>query len=187
MSDVAIDASTGKATTRNAKVGGFTKAAGGAIRWNATENALPFPLMSVAGNGNDAPYNLAVASSDFVDALDQEMLKVSNLTNGRYRLTIDGKTAGEFTSAQLAQGINLAVLPTPMLEQARLVGRLTQIRADIHNSRWREFQVPLAGDPQAGQFIPALIKNLDAADGPLTKAQRDAAKPRAHAFELKPL
>ena len=66
-------------------------------------------------NGNDAPYNLAVASSDFVDALDQEMLKVANLTNGRYRLTIDGKTAGEFTSAQLAQGINLAVLQTPML------------------------------------------------------------------------
>ena len=187
VSDIAIDASTGKATTRNAKVGGFTKAAGGAIRWNATENALPFPLMSVAGNGDDAPYNLAVASSDFVDALDQEMLKVSNLTNGRYRLTIDGKTAGEFTSAQLAQGINLAVLPTPMLEQARLVGRLTQIRGEVHNSRWREFQVPLAGDPQAGQFIPALIKNLDAADGPLTKAQRDAAKPRAHAFELKPL
>jgi lysophospholipase L1-like esterase len=187
VSDVAIDAASGKATTRNAKVGGFTKSAGGVIRWNATEGALPFPLSSVAGNGDDAPYNLAVASSDFVEALDQEMLKVTNLTSGRYRLTIDGKTAGEFSSAQLAQGINLAVLPTPMLEQARLVGRLTQIRGEVHNSRWREFQVPLAGDPQAGQFIPALIKNLDAADGPLTKAQRDAAKPRAHAFELKPL
>jgi lysophospholipase L1-like esterase len=187
VSDVAIDAASGKSTTRNAKVGGFTKAAGGAIRWNATEGALPFPLSSVAGNGNDAPYNLAVASSDFVAALDQEMLKVSNLASGRYRLTIDGRIAGEFTSAQLEQGINLAVLPTPMLDQARLVGRLTQIRADIHNSRWREFQVPLAGDPQAGQYIPTLIKNLDAADGPLTKAQRDAAKPRAHTFELKPL
>jgi lysophospholipase L1-like esterase len=187
VSDVAIDAASGKATTRNAKVGGFTKAAGGAIRWNTTEGALPFPLSSVAGNGDDAPYNLAVASSDFVAALDQEMLKVTNLTSGRYRLTIDGRIAGEFSSDQLAKGINLAVLPTPMLEQARLVGRLTQIRGEVHNSRWREFQVPLAGDPQAGQFIPALIKNLDAADGPLTKAQRDAAKPRAHAFELKPL
>ena len=187
VSDVAIDAASGKATTRNAKVGGFTKAAGGAIRWNATEGALPFPLTFVAGTGNDAAYNLAVASSDFVAALDQEMLKVSNLASGRYRLTIDGRIAGEFSSAQLAQGINLAVLPTPMLEQANLVGRLTQIRADIHNSRWREFQVPLAGDPQAGQYIPTLIKNLDGADGPLTKAQRDAAKPRAHAFELKPL
>ena len=185
VSSVHLDAARGKAQTENAKVSKVQVAKEGAVTWTATEGSLPFPLGSPDPNAA-APYNLAVASSDFVEALDKEMLTVTNLAAPRYTLKIDGKAVGEFTKEQLAAGVNLATLPTPMLQQAQLVAKLTQLRANVHNSRWREYQVPQANDPQAAQFLPALLKNLDTADEPLTKAQREAAKPRAHAFSLEP-
>ncbi len=185
VSSVKLDAASGKSETQNARVSKVQAVIDGAVTWTATEGSLPFPLGSPDPNAA-APYNLAVASSDFVQALDQETLTVTNLASPRYTLKIDGKSIGEFTKEQLAAGVNLATLNTPMLQQALLVGKLTQLRANVHNSRWREYQVPQANDPQATQFLPALLKNLDAADEPLTKAQRDAAKPRAHQFMLEP-
>lgn len=184
VSSVRVDAASGKSAAQNAKVS-KVQAKDGTVSWSTLESALPFPLASPDPN-NAAPYNLAVASSDFVQALDQETLTVTNLAAPRYTLKIDGKQVGEFTKEQLAAGVNLATLNTPMLQQALLVGRLTQLRSNVHNSRWREYQVPQASDPQAAQFLPTLLKNLDAADEPLTKAQRDAAKPRAHQFVLEP-
>ena len=185
VSSVKLDAASGKSETQNARVSKVQTVKGGAVMWTATEGSLPFPLGSPDPSAA-APYNLAVASSDFVEALDQEILTVTNLAAPRYVLKIDGKSVGDFTKYQLAAGVNLATLNTPMLQQALLVGKLTQLRANVHNSRWREYQVPQANDPQATQFLPALLKNLDAADEPLTKAQRDAAKPRAHQFTLEP-
>ena len=185
VSSVTLDAASGKSETQNARVSKVQAVKDGSLRWSTLEGSLPFPLGSPDPNAA-APYNLAVASSDFVQALDQETLTVTNLAAPRYTLKIDGKSIGEFTKEQLAGGVNLATLNTPMLQQALLVGKLTQLRANVHNSRWREYQVPQANDPQATQFLPALLKNLDAADEPLTKAQRDAAKPRAHQFMLEP-
>ena len=185
VSSVKLDAASGKSETQNARVSKVQAVKGGAVTWTATEGSLPFPLGSPDPNAA-APYNLAVASSDFVEALDKELLTVTNLSAPRYTLKIDGRSVGEFTKEQLAGGVNLATLNTPMLQQALLVGKLSQLRSNVHNSRWREYQVPQANDPQVTQFLPALLKNLDAADEPLTKAQRDAAKPRAHQFTLEP-
>ncbi len=185
VSSVKLDAASGKSETQNARVSKVQAVKDGSLRWSTLEGSLPFPLGSPDPNAA-APYNLAVASSDFVQALDQETLTVTNLAAPRYTLKIDGKSIGEFTKEQLAGGVNLATLNTPMLQQALLVGKLSQLRSNVHNSRWREYQVPQANDPQATQFLPALLKNLDAADEPLTKAQRDAAKPRAHQFMLEP-
>ena len=185
VSSVSVDAASRKTSAQNAKVSMSTAMNEGIVAWQTLENALPFPLYS-PNPGTAAAYNLAVASSDFVEALDKEMLMVTNLAAPRYTLKIDGKAIGEFTREQLAAGVNLATLNTPMFQQAQLVARLTQLRANVHNSRWREYQVPLNNDPQTALLVPALIKNLDAADEPLTKAQRDAAKPRAHQFVLEP-
>jgi len=57
---------------------------------------------------------LAVKSSDVVESLNQQPLKVSGLPAGKYTLKIDGAEIGDFSSEQLEQGINLAVLPTPI-------------------------------------------------------------------------
>jgi len=185
VSSVSLDAASGKAQAQNAKVSKAVTLKDGTIAWRTLENALPFPLGSPDPN-NAAAYNLAVASSDFVEALDKELLTVTNLAAPRYTLKIDSKSIGEFTKEQLAAGVNLATLNTPMLQQALLVGKLTQLRSNVHNSRWREYQVPMGNDHQSALMVPELLKNLDAADEPLTKAQRDAAKPRAHQFSLEP-
>jgi hypothetical protein len=75
--------------------------------------------------------------------LNQEPLTVRGLASGRYTLKIDGETAGSFTSEQLAQGVNLAELSTPMTRQAAEVHVLTLRHNNIPAARWRQIQVPL--------------------------------------------
>ena len=185
VSSVQVDAQTGKVEAQNAKVTGIQHDKSGTLKWTARENALPFPI-APPDPGSAAAFQLAVASSTFIETLDQEPLKVTNLAAPRYTLKIDNKSVGEFSREALAAGINLATLPTPMLAQAQLVARLTQLRSNVHNSRWREYHVPQASDPQATQYLPKLLSNLESANRELTKAQRDAAQPRAHTFVLEP-
>lgn len=185
VSAVTIDAKTGKATTENAEVKGWKADTNGTISWTATEGSLPFPIQPPDPRNADS-FNLALASSDFVEALDREMLTVSNLSAPSYTLKIDDMEAGTFTKEQLASGVNLATLPPPMLKQAQVVASLTFLRANTHNWRWREFQVPLSKDKTSEPFVPAAIKDIDAAVADITKAQRAAAKPRPHSFVLTP-
>ena len=94
------------------------------------------------------------------------------------------RTAGTFTAEQLAAGINLAKLPTPMARQAAEVHALTLRHNNVHATRWRQVQVPLEKD-----HSPHLSKALDALDdleADLLKEQRAAAIPKARHFELSP-
>jgi hypothetical protein len=114
-----MDAEAGSATrSENTSITGVKIE--GAISWDQLDKALPMPL-----DMKDAGVALAVRSSDVVQALDQELLRVSGLTGERYRLKIDGEDIGAFTKGQLSDGINLATLPTPMMRQAADVHALT--------------------------------------------------------------
>ncbi|MBC8137740.1 MAG: SGNH/GDSL hydrolase family protein [Fibrella sp.] len=185
VSAVTLDARTTKVEAQNADVKQVQVATNGTITWDALEGALPFPILPPDAR-NAASYNIALASSDFVDTLDREMLTIKNLSAANYVLTIDGQEIGNFTREQLAAGINLAPLATPMLRQAQLVHTLTQIRANTHNSRWRSIQVPNAEDKSVQSLLPAAIKDLDTAAQKITQAQRAAAQPRPHRFALVP-
>src|SRR5205823_8692264 len=88
--------------------------------WTQLDEALPMPV-----DLNDPIVALAVKSSDFLQALDQETLKVTGLSAANFNLKIDGEEAGSFSREQLAEGINLATLPTPMAKQAAEVHKLT--------------------------------------------------------------
>ncbi len=127
---------------------------------------------------------LAVRSSDVVQALNQEPLKVRGLGAGRYALKIDGETAGTFTAQELAAGVNLAELPTPMMRQAAEVHQLTLRHNSLHATRWRNIQVPMEKDQ-----TPHLLKALDALDeleADLIREQRATAQPKARHFEVLP-
>jgi hypothetical protein len=50
---------------------------------------------------------------------DQETLKVADLQSGQYTLTIDKMKVGTFSADRLANGVNFALLKTPMWNQAR--------------------------------------------------------------------
>ncbi|HXA48926.1 MAG TPA: SGNH/GDSL hydrolase family protein [Candidatus Acidoferrum sp.] len=177
VSDVELDAGRKEPVRqRNAHVSALTAANKG-LSWTQMDDALPMPV-----DARDALLALAVRSSDVTEALNQQPLKVRGLASGRYTLKIDGETAGSFTAEQLSGGVNLAVLPTPMARQAMQVHALTLRHTGLHNTRWRQVQVPMEKDT-----TPHLLKALDALDeleADVIREQRAAAQPVAHRFEL---
>jgi hypothetical protein len=61
--------------------------------------------------------------------LNQEILKVTNLSPGTYELTIDGIAVAQHTAAEWATGINLAFnAATPQARQAQAVAKLNEAR-----------------------------------------------------------
>jgi lysophospholipase L1-like esterase len=182
---VELDATEGKVTqSQSAKVSGL-KSGGekGTWTWTELDEALPMPL-----NPKDSLVELALKSSDFVQALDQEPLKVTGLTQPKYKLIIDGSPVGEFTKEQLAEGVNLATLPTPMLSQANDVHQLTLRHNDLHAARWRQIQVPMARfkNERIQKATQDLMTALDEEEANLIQQQRSEAQPKEHRFELTP-
>ena len=157
-------------------------AVGSSISWTQHDKALPFPL-----DRSDAVMALTLKSSDFEQALNQQTLKVTGLSARQYALLIDDQQVGVFDSGTLASGINLAALPTPMVEQAARVHALTLEHNNLHFKRWRNVQVPLADleAPSVKTSLQHLITALDEEESRIVARQRKAAKPIARRFELK--
>jgi len=157
--------------------------AGQDLSWSEIDEALPLPLPQPLESINKE-FALAVRSSDFVEALDQELLQVTGLAAARYALTIDGEKAGDFTKEELEKGINLAVLPTPMVKQAAKVHDLTLKHNDIHFARWRGVQVALQDFKFARQ--QAAVDALDRLEDEIVQQQRAAAQPKTRHYVLAP-
>jgi lysophospholipase L1-like esterase len=151
------------------------------ISWTQLDEALPMPV-----DLSDPVVALALKSSDFLQALDQQTLKVTGLNAGTFRLKIDDDEVGSFTREQLAEGINLATLPTPMAKQAAEVHKLTLQHNNIHFQRWRQIQVPLADgkSPRVQKAARDLMTAMDEDEADVVKEQRAAAQPNRHRFQL---
>jgi lysophospholipase L1-like esterase len=183
VSMVSIDASKQSAKLESAEHSVVTKLKGGdTVRWTALDDALPLPFAQWQDTWGAGPVALVLKSSDITEALNQQMLKVSGLRPGTYSIKIDAATVGSFTSDQLAQGINLALLKTPSTEQASKVYHLVSSKEEIHYDLWRNVEVPFTDDPvaQSGQAISAL-QTLEAG---LEKKIHDVSQPVAHQFEV---
>jgi hypothetical protein len=178
VSDVTVDAQTATAQVKNAKVEALKT--GAQISWTETESSLPLPI-----DPRDKLMELAVKSSDIIETLDQETLRVTGLAAAKWELKIDGLTAGSFTKEELANGVNLATLPTPMLRQAIDVHALTLKHNNIHFMRWRTIQTGMATDASPSTKQSAMLA-LDQLDNELIAEQRALAQPKPHRFELTP-
>ncbi len=178
VSDVSIDMSSGKVLTKNAKVEQVMGSLG--VGWTTTESALPLPI-----DPKDKLMDLAVKSSDIIETLDQEMLRVTGLAAGKWELKIDGLSVGTFTAEALSKGINLATLNTPMLKQSLDVHALTIKHNNMHAFSWRSIQTGLAADASPYTKQNAMYA-LDKLDNELVAEQRAAAQPRPHRYELAP-
>jgi lysophospholipase L1-like esterase len=152
----------------------------GSIRWTQKDNALPMPVPM-----NDPLMALAVKSSDFAEQFNRETLRVTGLDAPSYQLQINGRLIGAFSRETLAAGINLAELDTPMMQQAAQVHDLTLKRADIHNIRWRQVQLPF--QTMLPARAAAVEDNLDALDNDLAALQRATAQPASCLYELTPV
>jgi lysophospholipase L1-like esterase len=149
------------------------------LSWVQEDKALPMPL-----DAKDPALNLAVRSSDFMEALNLQTLKVTGLQAARLNLTIDGEQVGSFTKEQLAEGVNLATLPTPMAKQAARVHVLTIKHNAIHEVRWRMVQMPL--ETENPPRLQAAMDSLDNLNADIVDIQRAAAQPKPHRYELIP-
>ena len=150
------------------------------LSWTQKDEALPMPVAR-----NDAAIKLAMESSDFREKFNQETLRVTGLSAPEYSLAINGHTIGTFTGEALAAGVNLTEFDTPMMQQATQVHTLTLKRAEVHNFRWRQVQLPLQTTLPAR--VAAVDDNLDALDNDLAAIQRATAQPASCVYNLTPI
>ncbi|MDP8979621.1 MAG: SGNH/GDSL hydrolase family protein [Acidobacteriota bacterium] len=176
---VEINAATGAVTrSENTRVAEVNTRDG--VSWIETDQALPMPV-----DWNNAVTSLAVRSSDFVDALDQEPLTITGLPPGNYTLRIDGDPVGTFTADQLSASVNLAPLATPMSAQALEVLQLTYYHNHLRYTSRRFVSFPLT--KYGFETTRPAIDALDLLENDVVGAQRAVAQPKPHRFELRPV
>jgi hypothetical protein len=171
--DVSID-SSGHEHVQNAKITDFKTSP--VLAWTETDAALPYfvPLGDMEMN----------AVLPFVEPVPSEKLTVPGLSAGSYHVRIDGKDVGSFNADQLAQGVDLARLDTPMFEQAAALRQLIDRRNDLFYQRWRQLDYRL-GEYKLSR-ADAAKGALDRLDQELEATERELAKPKPHRFEIAP-
>ena len=151
----------------------------GTISWTQRDMALPMPI-----DQKNSGIALAMKASDVEQALNQETLKIQSAPATKYALKIDGENIAELTKDQLAAGVNLAELDTPMYRQAKAVHDLTLQHNNLHFQRWRTIQVP--NERRAYPALTKAMDGLDALEADMVTEQRAKATPLPHRFELVP-
>jgi lysophospholipase L1-like esterase len=144
------------------------------LKWSELDDALPLPF-----DFNNAMMPVLLGISNIAD-LDREMLRVSSLEPGRYQIFIDSKPIGIFTQDELRSGINLALMKTPMVDQARDVDSTEEQRAALDRARFI-----LSADVKPNPDSAAAEGRLRQAADELAVSVRGDLKPRAHEFELR--
>lgn len=151
------------------------------IVWTQKDEVLPMALPDA-----DPATVLAVRSSDFMDRLNVQWLRVSGLAPRKsWSLVINGLAVAQLTSADLAAGLNLSKFDNPMMRQSAQVLQWTVKRAAVHNLRWRQMQLPYEKDGLPR--LASILDNLDALDEDLAARQRSAARPSSAYYELIPV
>jgi lysophospholipase L1-like esterase len=145
------------------------------LKWEQQDEALPLPL-----DLNDALIQMVLRLTDLA-SFDQQTLRIGGLKRGQYKLTIDQKKIlGPFSSEQLAAGINLALMDTPMLSQARDLSGALDNRSKLEQAEfYLRVETSAAGKDCASQAL---------ADGEreYTNKAREALKIKPHHFEIAP-
>ena len=173
VSRVELDAAKRSvAAARNVDVSDL-QGAGSGITWTALEHSLPLPFST-----DDPLMKFAVRVGN-LEVMDQEVLLVRGLVADRYSLQIDGKPVLDLTKQQLSAGVNLALLPTPMLDQARGLEWLEDRKMKMDAARFA-----LEGEMPSTPGAADAARVLQAAEIALTTEQRQNAQPKPHKFAL---
>ena len=152
---------------------------GSSVTWTETDRAIPFQV----GKYDDAS-EFAMQNSGFIDALDKEPLKVTGLEGRLYSIAIDGEVVGKCTGQQLREGINLAVVGTPMVKQSLAVYVLTVRHDRFRYWSWREIHIEL--DRYNLPHERAVVDGLDKLDDDILQAARISAQPKPRHYTLTP-
>ena len=145
------------------------------LEWVQKDKALPLPW-----DFGDADTELAELAGAGLEALDQQILKITGLASGRYELLIDGKVVGRFSESALGTGVNLAREDTPMRGQAVEVLWNAEGRQEAANVRRRLLS---AGTSDPGLAEAAAI--LGGLDTTAQAERRRLVKPAPHRYEVR--
>jgi hypothetical protein len=170
VTDVTIDAEAGKATkVLNTEVTELQKTATG-IAWTQVDKAFPLDV-----NTDDISADIANRFADIVKELNQQPLRITGLAAGNYELRIDDRPVGKFDAGQLASGVNLATLNTPMRGQSGTLNwRVISEHNDTHSQRLR---ILVHGNGSAESAHAAAY---------LEKVENDAKNSASEVLQLKP-
>jgi lysophospholipase L1-like esterase len=179
VSSVEIDGSAGTvAHAENTTVSLVGRKEG--LSWTQLDKSLPMFVES-----EEESVALALCHSDFTDALNRETLKVTGLIAGAYRLQIDDEVIGAFGASQLAKGVNLAILNTPMSRQAKTVLDLTYRHNHLRYARLMMVENALK------EYHPVKLKSaieaMDSLHDEIVSMQRAAAIPKPHRYRVTPV
>jgi lysophospholipase L1-like esterase len=168
VSDVSVDASS-KSISRHAgtAVSGFD-----GMEWSQSDTCLPFPF--------DAGTAFGQRYSDFDQKLNREMLTVTGLEPGNYRLTIDKLKICDLPASAWAAGVNLAPLDTPMHRQAHDVLDLVNKRNDADYTNWFRVGFGFEGYKTSPEVEAALVK----LEREIHADERKTAIPKEHHYKL---
>jgi predicted GH43/DUF377 family glycosyl hydrolase/lysophospholipase L1-like esterase len=174
VSSVTIDARIGQATEQRNTLVDHLEMNQATIRWTETDNAEPLPLAR-----SNAMQALLFDLTDIEKELDQEPLRVTGLSAGRYQLRIDDSVMGTFSADELATGINLADYETPMFHQAQRVSWLVRDRDEAHYIHLRmRVRKADTGAQTGGQDV------MQAFEDSLSDAIYAEAAPKPHLYTL---
>jgi hypothetical protein len=179
VSAATIDAKGAKVVTAAGCKVTAVEAADGGVAFTRLDAGLPF--------NHGIFYGLHYRYVPVPDELNRYLLTVTNLPEGRYEVTADGRSAGVFTAEQLGAGANIAsTTPDPWQPggpwnaQGNLLKSLTDARHEVVTAKTHA-RVYLPGSPAAEQLGTQAV----AADDQLVEMQRTIAKPRAYRFIVK--
>jgi lysophospholipase L1-like esterase len=174
VSDVTITADDAKvAATARTKISYLQKTPTG-LRWTQLDEALPLPL-----DLNDAMTAVLLKESE-IEKLDRQLMRIRRLPAGSYDLWIDQRPIATFSAETLEGGVNLALLKTPMLDQARGIDWEENRRATLNEARFiLSAETAQQPDPAAAE------ERLQAAEDGLAMTVHKQAAPKSHNFELR--
>jgi len=101
------------------------------------------------------------------DELNRYMLRVTGLRHGQWKLDVDGIEVGNFSSDDLARGVNLALMQGPWRRLGEEVNRMSAEQAGLYFNRWRNIglmNLPKEAEPERKALLAKLDKALDDMD-----------------------
>jgi hypothetical protein len=157
----------------------------GTVSFDRLDDALPMPI--------DSRAEPALKLAPILEDLSRYDVRISGLAAGTYQVKIDGESAGEVSSAELAKGWNLSMAAEPMVKQGRRVLELVFNKNNLYFHRWRDVQLyefpGWSKSPEAEkvheQLLSAELARLDKQIAEQESQIESARKPKPHHFEFK--
>ena len=179
VSQAEIDIPTKKVTSVGCQISDIRQLDEG-CEFTRLDDGLPF--------NNGLFYALNFAYVPIHREFNAYRLKVTGLADGKYEITVNGRSTAKFTAKQLAAGVDIASTTTsawqpggPWDAQATVLRSLTEARHEVDTARLLS-RLYLAGQP----LVAELDGKSQAAEEELVELQRLAARPRPYHFVIRP-